>query len=85
MDVPKNTKTMLEAKREKGLTFAELGKLIGHDEVWVAALFYGQARADEEEAQKLVSSLGLGCEFAGSLTGFPTKGLGPVVPTDPLI
>ena len=27
-----------------GLTFEELGKIIGKDELWVAAAFYGQAR-----------------------------------------
>lgn len=84
MDVSAATKELLRAKREKGLTFAELGKLIGRDEVWVAALFYGQARADEEEARKLVSLLGLGND-SDVLTQFPSKGIGPVVPTDPLI
>ena len=53
MEVSATTKKVLEAKRAKGLSFAELGKLIGRDEVWVAALIYGQARADEDEAKKL--------------------------------
>jgi cyanate lyase len=43
MEITATSKTLLEAKRTKGLTFAELGKSIGRDEVWVAALFYGQA------------------------------------------
>jgi cyanate lyase len=85
MDLSTSTKELLEAKRAKGLTFAELGKLIGRDEVWVAALFYGQAKADAEEAQSLISALDLGHEIADALTDFPSKGLGPVVPTDPLI
>jgi hypothetical protein len=37
MDIPAATKELLEAKRGKGLTFAELGKLLGRDEVWVPA------------------------------------------------
>ena len=77
MDVSVTTKELLEAKRAKGLTFAELGKLIGRDEVWVAALFYGQARADNEEAKKLVSALDLGNDIADALTEFPSKGIGP--------
>jgi cyanate lyase len=85
MDLSAATKELLEAKRAMGLTFAELGKLIGHDEVWVAALMYGQARADEDEATKIIAALDLGHDIADALTEFPGKGLGPVVPTDPLI
>lgn len=85
MEVSAVTKQLLEAKRVKGLSFAELGKILGHDEVWIAALIYGQARADEEEAKKLVSVLGLATDVESALTQFPNKGLGPVVPTDPLI
>jgi hypothetical protein len=44
MEVPAVTKQLLEAKRAKGPSFAELGKILGHDEVWIAALIYGQAR-----------------------------------------
>ena len=85
MEISAATTELLEAKRKKGMTFAELGKLIGHDEVWVAALLYGQARADEAEAKKLVAALGLGSHLESALTQFPNKGIGPVVPTDPLI
>jgi cyanate lyase len=42
-------------------------------------------RADEEEAKKLVSTLELGEYIAEALTEFPIKGIGPVVPTDPLL
>jgi cyanate lyase len=38
MEVSAVTKQLLEAKRAKGLTFAELGKILGRDEVWIAAL-----------------------------------------------
>src|SRR6202051_2048384 len=85
MEVSATTRELLAAKRARGLTFAELGKMIGRDEVWVAALFYGQARADEEEASKLVSALEMSHDITDALTDFPSKGLGPVVPTDPLI
>lgn len=79
------TEKLLAAKKNKGLSFADLEKVIDHDEVWIAALFYGQASASPEEAGKIVSALDLGPDVAEALTGCPTKGLGPVVPTDPLV
>ncbi len=85
MELPEITRKLLAAKNTKGLTFADLGKVVGRDEVWVAALCYRQASASQEEASKLVGALGLEPEVAQALTEFPTKGLGPIVPTDPLI
>jgi cyanate lyase len=79
------TDTILAAKKKKGLSFADLGKTINRDEVWLAALFYRQASATRDEADTLASALGLGPEIADALTECPTKGLGPVVPTDPLV
>ena len=85
MELPEITRKLLAAKNTKGLTFADLGKMVGRAEVWVAALCYRQASASQEEASKLVGALGLEPEVAQALTEFPTKGLGPIVPTDPLI
>ena len=79
------TQQLFDAKKSKGISFADLGRIVGMDEVWVAALFYGQARASDEEAAKLGDALGLGKDIYEKLTDFPSKGLGPVVPTDPLI
>ena len=79
------TDKLFAAKQKLGLSFADLGEALGRDEVWVAALFYGQARASNEEAGKLASILGLEAEAPKMLSDFPIKGLGPVVPTDPLI
>ena len=79
------TEILLDAKKQKDLTFADLEKTVGRDEVWIAALFYGQASASREEATQLTSTLGLGPDMSEALTEYPTKGLGPVVPTDPLI
>lgn len=85
MELPAITTKLLAAKTTQGLTFAELGKVIGRDEVWIAAVCYRQASASPEEASQLVAALGLGPEVAQALTECPLKGLGPVVPTDPLI
>ena len=79
------TENLLAAKMRKGLSFADLGKVIERDEVWIAALFYRQASASGDEANKLALTLGLDTEVMEALTECPTKGLGPVVPTDPLI
>lgn len=83
--IPEVTKTLLKAKKRKGLTFANLGEAIGRDEVWIASLFYRQASASQEEAMKLATALDLDADVVEPLTECPTKGLGPVVPTDPLI
>ncbi|WP_269613829.1 cyanase [Prochlorococcus marinus] len=77
---------IIKSKKEKGLTFADIGNLLGLDEVWVASLFYGQSTASDEESDKLLTTLGLGTELKEILTTPPVKGsLDPVIPTDPLI
>ena len=85
MEAGETTRKLIAAKKAKGLSFAELGEIIGRDEVWVAALIYRQASAERDEAVKLAATLGLECDIAGELTEPSLKGLGPVVPTDPLI
>lgn len=80
------TQLLLAAKKSKGLTFNDLEKVLGRDEVWIAALFYGQASASAEEAGKLGDVLDLDPAAVEALQAFPTKGsLDPVIPTDPLI
>jgi cyanate lyase len=85
MSIPEITQTLLAAKKEKGLSFADLEKILGLDEVYIAAIFYRQAGASPEEAKLLVEALDLGPIYIQELTKYPVKGLGPVVPTDPLI
>jgi len=85
MEIPAITQKLLAAKKAKNISFADLEKVIGRDEVWIAAVFYRQASASEEEAKKLVSALGLDEEIATELTESSLKGLGPIVPTDPLV
>jgi len=88
MEISEFTEVMMEAKDEKGLSFQDIANLVGRSEMWTAALIYGQAQATEQEADKIVSALGLEEDkdaFRYYLTSFPSKGLGPVVPTDPLI
>ena len=80
------TSTLMAAKKAKGMSFADLEAALGLDEVWIASLFYGQATASAEEAEKLASLLSLDPAITAALQEFPTKGsLEPVIPTDPLI
>ena len=80
------TESLMVAKKAKGLSFADLESAMGLDEVWIASLFYGQATASKEEAEKLASLLSLVAATTAALQEFPVKGsLDPVIPTDPLI
>jgi cyanate lyase len=85
MTIPEITQTLLKAKKDRGLSFADLEKILGRDEVWIASVFYRQASASPEEAKLLVEALGLDSNYIQHLTEYPVKGLGPIVPTDPLI
>uniref|UniRef100_B8HS31 Cyanate hydratase n=1 Tax=Cyanothece sp. (strain PCC 7425 / ATCC 29141) TaxID=395961 RepID=B8HS31_CYAP4 len=85
IQLPHITQKILAAKREKGLSFSDLEKLLGRDEVWIAAVIYRQAKPSDEEAKTLLSAVGLGDELVPELTASPNKGLGPIVPTDPLL
>ena len=80
------TAALMAAKKAKGMSFADLEAAMGLDEVWIASLFYGQATASKEEADKLAELLALDPATTAALQEFPTKGsLDPVIPTDPLI
>jgi cyanate lyase len=85
MSIPAVTQQLLAAKRAKNLSFTDLEKLLDRDEVWIAALFYRQATASPEEAEKLAEALGLDTTVAAELTAYPVKGTDIIVPTDPLI
>ena len=85
VEFPAFTYTLLAAKKAKGLSFVDLENLIGHDEVWIASLFYGQNSTSVEEAKTIADALGLGEDIVAALSSYPSKGLGSIVPTDPLI
>jgi cyanate lyase len=85
MELPEIVSHLFAAKKAKGLSFADLEKILNRDEIWIAAVFYRQATMSEEEAKLLVEALGLDLIYLDLLTDYPIKGLGPVVPTDPLV
>jgi len=85
MEPAELTRTLLAAKKAKGLSFSDLERILERDEIWIAAVFYRQASASTDVAEKLAAALGLGGEIASALTEFPLKGLESAVPTDPLL
>lgn len=86
MTVDTITQKLLSAKKNKGVSFADLEKILNRDEVWIAALFYRQATASEEEAKKIAECLELSIEEVAILTEPPLKGsLEENIPVDPLI
>jgi len=84
------TDQILAAKKQQGVTFQEIAKVVGRDKVWVTAALMGQASMDKDEAEKAVGTLGLGegvaSEVSSALQEVPMKGsLDGTVPVDPLI
>ncbi|KAF8604060.1 Cyanase [Ceratobasidium sp. AG-I] len=86
--LPSACKELFDAKARKGMSFAEVGKAIGKDEIWTAALFYGQAKPAPQDLAKLSEALGISSQSLTDSLGdhwWPTRGLGPDPPTDPVI
>jgi cyanate lyase len=77
---------LLDAKRAKGLTFAELGDAIGADRLWTAAAMLGQHPFPPEQAKALLEQLGLSEEIAPVLAESPMRGsFQQLPPADPTI
>ena len=84
--LPKITEKIIQAKAAKGLTFADLAKVVGCSPIFLAAVCYRQAGATFAQAEALLDALGLDPALQPELTEFPVKGgLMPVVPVDPLL
>ena len=85
--LPASALTMFDAKAEMKLSFEEIAKELGREEVAVAAMFYGQARASEEDIQKLSKVLGVDQSLLEQqLAGFPDRGRTiDMPPKEPLI
>ena len=80
------TDLILEAKREKGLTFEAIASKVGRHKVWTTAALLGQHPMGEAEAATVVDLLGLDPEVGAVLREVPMRGsLDADVPTDPTI
>lgn len=82
------TRTVLEAKKQKGLSWEALAQKVGKSELWVASCCYGENSMTPDTAAALCAALDLPEEVHSALLELPTKGnsLGDkLVPTDPLL
>lgn len=80
------TEAMLEAKRRKGLSFAQIADELGADRVWATAAVYGQHPLSQQQAQRACRLFDLSEEAIGVLQEVPMRGsLDRVPPTDPTI
>lgn len=85
--LPVQAPTLFEAKAAKNLTFEDIAKQLGRNEVAVAAIFYGQAQTTSEDAEKLADILGVDKSTLGKqLAGYPFRGqVMDMPPREPLI
>jgi cyanate lyase len=88
MDTAEMSKTLLEAKKQKGMTFEQIAQAVGMAEVYIASVFYGENSTTSEVAAKLAKVLDLSQAVQVALTEFPLKGnalAARSIPTDPLL
>ena len=69
------------------MTFEDIAKQLGRNEVAVAAIFYGQAQTNDEDVEKLSSILDINHgELSKQLAGYPFRGqVMDMPPKEPLI
>ena len=80
------TEQILEAKKEKGLTYAAIAEKLGTHKVWTTAPLLGQHPMSAEQADAVADMLELDSEVALALQEIPLRGsLNQDVPTDPTI
>ncbi|SAM81372.1 probable Cyanate hydratase [Ustilago bromivora] len=77
-----------EAKYRSKLSFADIASQVGRDEWYVAAIFYGQAKPDQDDVEKLSVALNLPQSFLEEQFRedcVPHRGLGDFPPQDPVL
>jgi cyanate lyase len=80
------TEQILEAKKQKGLTFEAIAQKLGHHKVWTTSALLGQHPMSPEDADAVVDVLELDSEIAQALQEIPMRGsLDQDVPVDPTI
>lgn len=85
MNKQQMTETILEAKKEKSISWDTLSEKTNLNPVCITAACLGSASLNETEAAAVVSVLDLKDDVKKALMEFPLKGNGQVVPSDPLI
>ncbi|MDX6380753.1 MAG: cyanate lyase [Rubrobacteraceae bacterium] len=80
------TEQILEAKKEKDITFEAIAQKVGAHKVWTTAALLGQHPMSAEQADTVVDLLDLEPEVAKALQEIPMRGsLETDVPVDPTI
>jgi cyanate lyase len=80
------TELVLDAKLRRAMSFEELARVAGRNEVWVATALLGQATMSPEEARAVTAALGLDGDVAAALAQIPSRGaFQGEVPVDPLL
>ncbi len=83
MDQKTALQTLRQARQNKGLSYDDLGKVIGtKDPTYIAAALHGQHRLNAEEAKKLAQALSVDVETAMATTAMPLRSDFPLT-TDP--
>jgi cyanate lyase len=73
---------------KKGMNFEQISKAINRSEWYTAAIFYGQAKPDDNDIKALSKVMDIREEYLQEAMGphfFPTRGLGEFPPKDPVI
>ncbi|KYG41346.1 hypothetical protein M433DRAFT_8023 [Acidomyces richmondensis BFW] len=86
--LPSQCPILFAKKKEKNLSFETIAHALGRDEVAVAALFYGQAKASLEDIKKLAEILDIPEHtlLSTEMTGWPDRGHQmEMPPKEPLI
>jgi len=94
-ELPPICRALFEAKAASGLTFEQIAKEMGRGEVWVASVFYGQAKPTPSDLKSLALALqaydpNSNIDHSSLMNQlgddwFPVRGLGPMPPTDPVL
>ena len=85
MDKAEMTVAILEAKKRKKTTWAEIAKSTGLSEVYVTSACLGENALSQEESDCIADFLELNSEVAEALSAYATKGeAAPTVPKEPL-
>ncbi|BFZ53449.1 Cyanate hydratase [Savitreella phatthalungensis] len=87
--IPDACTLLFEAKQAKKLSFEQIAAELDRSEVWVAALFYGQAKPEGRDIERLHATLGVPKDALEASLGdgfFPDKcGLTDMPPRDPVL
>lgn len=85
--LPASSPLLFEAKKQKNLSFETIAKALGREEVAIAALFYGQAKASPEDIKNLSNILEIDqSTLENQLSGYPDRGRQlEMPPKEPLV